>query len=121
MYNKITNYVYVMLYVVQNKVTSDVALQQKLTKLAKQALERAEILKGITNKSIETPLPSAPSPPTTPPAPRSVRTSGLQSIPEKDTNSSPTEGMLFNIASTTEKTTIPLHDLSDDILLSILQ
>lgn len=69
-----------LLSVSQNKHTTDLKLQQKLTNLAKQALERAEVLKGIEAPSA---IPNPPSPPNTP-LPTDEVPSGLQSIPEKD-------------------------------------
>ncbi|KAF4526491.1 hypothetical protein B566_EDAN013779 [Ephemera danica] len=44
-----------------NKITNDVKLQQKLTNLAKQALERAEVLKGISSDVKQTAIPNPPS------------------------------------------------------------
>jgi hypothetical protein len=80
----------------QNKLTKDVKLQQKLTNLAKQALERAEILKGIGAPSTkQTPIPNPPSPPNTP-LPTDVNT-GLQSIDE-DEDATPTTPTAGNVS-----------------------
>ena len=76
--------------VAQNKITKDASLQQKMTKLAKQALERAEALKGIDAQVAA--LPNPPSPPTTP-LPFSDTQSELDSISEQNTDQvSPTRG-----------------------------